>query len=124
MTTAELRNTGTQPQSTIGYGSLGIACDRWPISASPTEGLPYGQFLDWVVLQPGESHSFTMSFRAEPQFAGSVICGVGLAFHGDAFAAGPYDYPSGTVTIDIVAPPDPTTSTSTDGVPTTDTTMP
>jgi len=36
-----------------------------------------------------------MSFRAEPQFVGSVICGVGLAFHGDAFAAGPYDYPVG-----------------------------
>ena len=65
-----------------------------------------------------------MSFRAEPQFVGSVICGVGLAFHGDAFAAGPYDYPSGTVTIDIVAPPDPTTSTSTDPVPTTETTVP
>jgi hypothetical protein len=23
-------------------------------------GLPLGQFLDWVVLQPGESHSFSM----------------------------------------------------------------
>jgi hypothetical protein len=37
--------------------------------------------------------------------------------------AGLYDYPSGTVTIDIVAPPDSTTST-TDTVPTTDTTVP
>ncbi len=121
---AELRNTGTEPQSTIGYGSLGIACDRWPIDAPPTDGLPLGQFLDWVVLQPGESRSFSMSFQAEPQFVGSIICGVGLAFHGDAYAAGPYDYPSGTVTIDIVAPTDTTTATTTDTVPTTETTVP
>lgn len=120
---AELRNTGTQAQQTIGYGSLGIACDR-PIGDPYTEGLPFGEFLDWVVLPPGESHSFSMSFRAEPEWVGSIICGVGLAFHGDAFAAGPFEYPAGTVTIDIVAAPEPSTSTTSDTVPTTATTTP
>jgi hypothetical protein len=121
---AELRNTGTKPQSTVGYGSLAIACDRVQEEGVPSEDIRFGEFLDWVVLQPGEARSFSMTFVAESGYAPELNCGVGIAFHGDAYAASPFEYPQGYVTMEILPATEPTTSTTSSTVPTTDTTTP
>jgi hypothetical protein len=126
---AELRNTGTQPQQTNGYGSLAVRCESSILSHSgiwPEEGYPIGQFLEPVVMVPGESRSFSMTFRPEKVPFAGVNCMVGLAFHGDAQNAGPFPgLETDSVAIEIVPAPDGSTTTSTtDTTPTTDTTVP
>ena len=117
----DLTNTGTQPQATSGYFSFGIACSADP-ETEFREGLPIGQFFaEAPVMLPGETHSFLATFHAEPEFVGSLQCGAGMASHGDAFAAGPGPDP---VAVEIVPAPDGSTTTSTtDTVPTTETTV-
>lgn len=115
---ATLENTGTQAFETLGYGSIGVACQPWPADSAPMF-FDLGEFLDYAVLQPGESRTFTVTLIA-PDFVGEVACGLGLAYHGDAFAAGPnYADPGANAYVQIVAPsdgsttaPEPTTSTT------------
>lgn len=57
-------------------------------------------------MQPGETHSFSITFHAEPAFVGSLRCGAGMASHGDDFAAGPGRNP---VAVEIVPAPTETT---------------
>ena len=117
----DLTNTGTQSQATSSYFSFGIACAAYP-DTEIREGLPIGQFFtEAPVMQPGETHSFSITFHAEPEFVGSLRCGAAPASHGDANVAGPGANP---VAVEIVPGPDGSTTTSTtDTVPTTDTTV-
>jgi hypothetical protein len=110
---ASVTNTGTQAFETSGYGSIGVACDQLPDAARNGIDARVGAFLDFVVIQPGETHTFTVTLTA-PDYVGRLTCGVGLAYHGDAFAAGPTFGPD-DATVDVAPAPD----TSTTAVPTT-----
>jgi hypothetical protein len=61
--TAELRNTGTQPQRTYGDSTLSIVCARWLPTHEAAPGWPIGEWIDEVILAPGESRSFSMAFE-------------------------------------------------------------
>ena len=107
--TVELTNTGTQLQTTIGYSSYGVACLPYPLT-EVREGLPVGHFFSEApVMQPGETHTFSVTFQAEATWVGTLWCGSGYAYHGDDFAA--FGYP--TVEVEVVAGPDPATTTTT-----------
>ena len=120
---ADLRNTGTQPQQTNGYESLAITCARWLPSVEAAPGWPVGQYLEPVIMAPGQSRTFSTTFRAQPQqVGGEATCALGLGYLRDASWATTYPWLSDRVTIEIVASPSPTTSSTT--VPTTETTTP
>jgi hypothetical protein len=107
---ATISNTGTQPQQTAGYGSFAIACswaDQSMTNPGP-ESLPIGQFPSGGVVPAGESRTFSVTFRAEPEFVGRLQCGTGIVFHGDA----PYANTFGGITIEVVPPADATTTTA------------
>jgi hypothetical protein len=97
-----LSNTGAQAFETLGYGSIGVACDQ--LSDEPRTGndARVGTFVDLVVLQPGETYTFTVTLTA-PDYVGRLTCGVGLAYHGDANAAGPTFGPADAI-VDVSAP--------------------
>jgi hypothetical protein len=107
--TVELTNTGTQLQTTYGYSSYGIGCLQYPLT-DYRDGLPTGQFFaEAPGMQPGETHTFSITFHAEPSWVGTLTCGAGYAYHGDADAT--FGYPAAM--IEVVAAPDPTTTTTT-----------
>ena len=118
---AELTNTGTQLQSTDGYGSWAIACS-WATQSATDPGpdsLPVGGFPEGAILRPGESQTFSQTFHAEADYVGLLRCGAGVVFHGDSEAA---DTRTGVV-VEIVAPPV-TSTTFVTTEPTTTTTAP
>jgi hypothetical protein len=123
---ADLRNSGTQPQQT---DALAINCSRWPASPFGGEaapGWPVWQFIETVIIPPGESRSFSMTFRADPQqVGGEATCTVGLvANDGWGGALLTWDaMQSDSVTFEIVAPTDSSTTTSSTMVPDTTTTI-
>jgi hypothetical protein len=118
---AALTNTGTQLQSTDGYGSWAIACS-WATESTSDPGppsLPIGGFPDGAILRPGESQTVSQTFTAQADQVGLLRCGAGVVFHGDAQFA---DTSNGVV-IEVVALPV-TTTTVVTTEPTTTTTAP
>jgi hypothetical protein len=105
---ASLTNTGTRAFETLGYGSIGVACDQLPEEPRTENDARIGTFLDSVVVQPGETHTFTVTLTA-PDYVGRLTCGVGLAYHGDANAAGPTFGPADAF-VDVGPAPDTTTT--------------
>ena len=117
---ATLHNTGSRAFHTEGYGSFGVACQPWPVGSAP-DFFDMGAFIPEVVLEPGATQTFTITLTAT-DYIGTVFCGVGFAYHGDAFAAGPnYDDTSVDAFVDIVAPP---VTSTTGGPASTSTTAP
>jgi len=108
---ATLHNTGTRAFHTEGYGSFGVACAPWPEGAAP-DFFDMGAFIPEVVLQPGQTETFTITLTAT-DYVGTVFCGVGFAYHGDAFAAGPNRDDTGAdAFVEITARPSTTPSTT------------
>lgn len=106
---ATMTNTGTRAFHTEGYGSFGVACAPWPEGSTP-DFFDMGAFIPEVVLQPGQTETFTITLTAT-DYVGTVFCGVGFAYHGDAFAAGPNRQdPSADAFVEIVARSDTTTT--------------
>jgi hypothetical protein len=123
---AELRNTGSQPQQTNGYGTLSITCARWLPTVEAAPGWPIGEWVDEAILAPGASRSFSMTFVAKAEQVGDASCTAGIDFMGEPWWAGPFDgLQADSVTIEIVAPSTSSTgaTTTTNSVPTTETTI-
>ena len=76
-------------------------------------------------MSPGESRSFSMAFEAKADYVGTGACTIGVAMAGDPPFAGNWStLTADTVTIEILPATEPTPSTTTDNVPTTETTVP
>jgi hypothetical protein len=73
----DVRNAGSQPQRTDGYGSLAVLC----YGPGIREGYPV--FIGHTTLEPGATHSFTFAFPVDrADGAGTFVCSLGMTFHG------------------------------------------
>jgi hypothetical protein len=73
----DVRNAGSQPQRTDGYGSLAVVC----YGPGIRDGYPV--FIGSTTLDPGATQSFTVAFPVDQtDGAGTFVCSLGMTFHG------------------------------------------
>lgn len=102
-----LRNAGSRPQRTDGYGSLAVICRG--VGIEDGFPLPIGS----VTLEPGAVQSFTVAFPVDKIGGpGTFVCSLGMTIHGVPYGSSTDRIDSDLQSIFVLSDSETTTTTT------------